>query len=87
LPHFGSQRAKIDWHLQYFNQHDYHDWKLVGLALSGEADGYEIWSDWSRKSTKFDETIQRGEWEGIQKERKKRIEVGQTVAGFAARRK
>ena len=82
LPSFGSQRQKIDWHLQYFNHDAYGDWKLVGLALSGESDGYEIWSDWSRQSHKFDEVTQQAEWEKIQEERKKRIKEGKTVAGF-----
>lgn len=45
LPYFTRhasvvpQQAKIDWHLQDFNHDDYHDWKLVGLALSDESDG------------------------------------------------
>ena len=45
---------------------DYGDWIRVGCALREFGDaGYRIWTDWSRQSSKFDESVCRDKWDSF----------------------
>jgi P4 family phage/plasmid primase-like protien len=56
------------------------DWKTLGLAIfratSGTDQGFQIFDQWSRKSSKYDEANTRREWESIHRSPPTRIGAG-----------
>jgi putative DNA primase/helicase len=56
------------------------DWKRFGLAIwratSGGEQGFAIWDEWSRKSSKYDADNTRREWEAITRSPPTRIGAG-----------
>ena len=64
----GGEQARIRAALEHVDQHARENWLTVGAALhdwNPTEVGYEIWTAWSERSTKFDADDQRRTWEGF----------------------
>lgn len=59
--------------LKVFNVDDRDDWLKVGMALhhqyAGSAEGYSIWSNWGKVSTKYQEKDSRRVWKSFKAEK------------------
>lgn len=63
-----NKRAEIEDALRYVDSDARDAWLRVGMAIHSEfanEDGFNLWSDWSSSSDKFDSTQQRYTWDRL----------------------
>lgn len=60
-----AYRSKLKEALNKVSSDPYHDWLKVGMAIHNDDStsiGYNMWTNWSKKSKKFDEKVQKKTW-------------------------
>jgi len=78
-----DQSDRVRSALRVISPDDRDNWLKVGMALhtdaqllGGSAAAYEIWTEWSRSSVKFDERDQRKTWEGFPRRVGPKVHLG-----------
>lgn len=75
-----SSREKVSEAMKFIPNADLHweEWNRIGMALyqATAGGGFEIFDDWSRHSSKYDEGATRERWEGIRRSPPDRIGEG-----------
>ena len=72
-----SENKRIDLNaLNYISPYEYDDWFAVGVACKEEGLGYEVWENWSRSGSNFDERECSRTWESLRQPKENQITWG-----------
>lgn len=69
--------------LSYIPSDDYDTWLTVGMALKHEGFGWEVWDEWSRSSTKYQEGVCERKWRSFNEQNAGEPATGGTIDHLA----